>query len=149
MSLNFLTDAYRNSVIGKTSDYSARVDLDTDTIKAIFLDEGTDTALTSDVFMSGISGGLNPTFANAQALGTITLGTVAAGVFDAADTVFTAGSVLTGSTTVEALLVFKFGTVAGDSPLLANWGTGVTGLPLTPNGGDVTVAWNASGIWRY
>jgi hypothetical protein len=44
--------------------------------------------------------------------------------------------------------VFKFVTVAGDSPFLAAWDT-ATGLPLTPNGGDVTVAWNASGIWRF
>lgn len=146
---NFLTDAYRNSVIGKTSDYATRVDLDTDTIKAIFLDEGTDAATVSDVFMSGISGGLNPTFANAATLGSPTVGVVAAGVFDAADTTFTGGSVLTGSTTVEAILLFKFVTVAGDSPLLASWNTGVTGLPLTPNGGDVTIAWNASGILRY
>lgn len=146
---NFLTDAYRNSVVGKTTDYSARVDADTDTLKAIFLDEGTDALTTSDVFMSAISGGLNPTFANAVTLTSPTAGVVAAGVFDAADTTFTGGSVLTGSTTVEAIIVFKFVTVAGDSPALASWNTGVTGLPLTPNGGDVTIAWNASGMWKF
>lgn len=147
---NFLTDAYRNSVIGKTSDYSARVDLDTDTLKAIFIDEGTDTGTAADIFMSGLtSGSRNPTFANAPTLGGVTLGTVAAGVFDANDLTFTGSSVLTGSTTVEALAVFKFVSVDTDSPFLGYWNSGVTGLPLTPNGGDVTVAWNASGIWKF
>lgn len=144
---NFLADAYRNSVVGKTSDYSARVDADTDTLKAYFMDAGTDVPAVTDVFESSHTG-INPTFANAQALAGGTAGVVAVGVFDANDTVFTGGSVLTGSTSVEWLVVFKFVTVAGDSPFLAAWDT-ATGLPLTPNGGDVTVAWNASGIWKY
>jgi hypothetical protein len=144
---NHLADAYRNSVVGKTSDYSARVDMDTDTIKAYFMDAGTDVPVVTDVFESSHTG-INPTFANAQALGSLTAGVVGVGVFDAADTVFTAGSVLTGSTSQEWLVIFKFVTVAGDSPYLAGFDT-ATGLPLTPNGGDVTVAWNASGIWRF
>lgn len=144
---NFLADAYRNSVVGKTSDYSARVDADTDTLKAYFMDAGTDVPVAADVFESSHTG-INPTFANAQALAGGTAGTVAVGVFDANDTVFTGSSVLTGSTSVEWLVVFKFVTVAGDSPFLAAWDT-ATGLPLTPNGGDVTVSWNASGIWKF
>ena len=144
---NFLADAYRNSVIGKTSDYAGRVDLDTDTIKAYFMDQGTDTPLETDVFESSHTG-INPTFANAQTLTSPTVGVVGVGVFDAADTVFTGGSVLTGSTSVEWLVVFKLVTVAGDSPFLAAWDT-ATGLPLTPNGADVTVVWNASGIWKF
>jgi hypothetical protein len=144
---NFLADAYRNSTVGKTSDYSGRVDADTDTLKAYFMDQGTDTPVVTDVFESSHTG-INPTFANAQALAGGTAGVVAVGVFDANDTVFTAGSVLTGSTSVEWLVVFKFVTVAGDSPFLAAWDT-ATGLPLTPNGGDVTVVWSASGIWKY
>ena len=142
-----LADAYRNSVVGKTSDYAARVDADTDTLKAYFMDAGTDVPVVTDVFESSHTG-INPTFANAQALAGGTAGVVGVGVFDANDTVFTGGSVLTGATSVEWLVVFKFVTVAGDSPFLAAWDT-ATGLPLTPNGGDVTVVWNASGIWRY
>ena len=144
---NFLADPYRNSVVGKTTDYSPRVDCDTDTLKAYFMDAGTDVPVAADVFESAHTG-INPTFANAQALGTQTAGTVGVGVFDAADTVFTGTSVLTGVTSVEWLVVFKFITTAADSPFLAAWDT-ATGLPLTPNGADVTVVWNASGIWRF
>jgi hypothetical protein len=32
-------------------------------------------------------------------------------------------------------------------PLVAFIDTGVTGLPVTSNGGDITVTWNASGIF--
>jgi hypothetical protein len=130
---NFLSNAYRNSVIGVTTDYTTRVDCDTDTLKAYFMDAGTDVPAAADVFESSHTG-INPTFANAQALGTKTVGSVGVGVFDAADTVFTGSSVLTGSTTVEWLVVFKNITTAADSPFLAAWDT-ATGLPLTPNGG--------------
>lgn len=142
---NFLFDAYRNSLIGKTSDYSARVDADTDTLKVTFIDEGTDTPVVGDVFVSGItSGALVPAFASAVTLGSVTVGTVAAGVVDAADSTFTA---LTGAS-VEGILVFKNVTVAGDSPNLAYYNTGITGVPFTPSGGDVTIQWNASGLWQ-
>jgi hypothetical protein len=144
---NHLADAYRNSAIGKTSDYSARVDCDTDTLKSYFMDASTDVPVVTDVFESSHTG-INPTFANAQALSSGTAGVVGVGVFDAADTVFTGSSVLTGSTSVEWLVVFKFVSAASDSPYLAGWDT-ATGLPLTPNGGDVTVQWNASGLWRF
>jgi uncharacterized protein YigE (DUF2233 family) len=36
---------------------------------------------------------------------------------------------------------------AGTSPLVAYIDTGVTGLPVTPNGGNINVTWNASGIF--
>jgi hypothetical protein len=37
---------------------------------------------------------------------------------------------------------------AATSPLVAYIDTGVTGLPVTPNGGNITVTWNASGIFQ-
>jgi hypothetical protein len=33
------------------------------------------------------------------------------------------------------------------SALICFLDTGVTGLPVTPNGGDITITWNASGIF--
>src|SRR4029453_8146703 len=104
---NFLSNAYRNSVVGKTTDYTTRVDADTDTLKGYFMDAATDIPVNTDVFESSHTG-INPTFANAQALAGGTAGVVATGVFDANDTVFTGASVLTGVTSVEWLVVFKF-----------------------------------------
>ena len=139
---NFLADAFRNSLIGKTSDYSARVDLDTDTIKAGFQDEGTATPAVGNVFITSFSSGLVPAFASCVTLGSPTVGVVAAGVFDAADTTFTA---LTGAS-VEGIVVFKNVTVVGDSPFLFYYNTGITGVPFTSSGGDVTIQWSASGL---
>lgn len=141
---NFLFDAYRSSMVGKTSDYSARVDADTDTLKTSFVDEGTATPAAANVFVTTFSTALIPAFASSVTLASPTAGVVAAGTFDAADTTFTA---LSGAS-VEGIVIFKNVTVVGDSPNLAYFNTGITGVPFTPSGGDVTIQWNASGIWQ-
>jgi len=53
---------------------------------------------------------------------------------------------VTGNT-VEALVIYVDTGSAATSPLVAYIDTSVTGLPVTPNGGDITVTWNASGIF--
>ena len=65
------------------------------------------------------------------------------GVFDGSDVTFTAVS----GATVEALVIYIDTGTAGTSRLVAYIDTGVTGLPVTPNGGDISVTWNASGIF--
>lgn len=148
---NVIYPAYRNSIVGNTADYSTRVDLDTDTLFAFFTDEATTAADETHVFQSSLTAAENPSFANRLNLSGKTVPTTntlaACGFFDAADSVFTGASVLTGATSVEKLIIAKFITNAAASPLLYHFGT-ATGLPLTPNGADVTVVWNASGIAR-
>ncbi len=139
---NALFDAYRN-----TTGNSTNVDLTTLTIRAMFVDHGQDTPVTStDDFINDIlSAARIPAIASCPALGSKTIGpTVGVGVFDAADTVFTA---LTGAS-AESLILFEDSGTEATSDLLAFWDT-ATGLPLTPNGGDVTVQWSASGIFRF
>ncbi len=137
---NALFNSYRNLVLG------AGLNLSSLTIKAMFVDHGVDTPATAtDAFISDIlSGARVPAIASCPALGTKTLGSVGVGVFDAADAVFTA---LSGAS-VESLILFEDSGVEATSDLLDFWDT-ATGLPLTPNGGDVTVQWSASGIHRY
>lgn len=65
------------------------------------------------------------------------------GVFDGADVAFTS---VTGSQVTQLVLYIDTGT-AGTSPLVALIDTGVTNLPVTPNGGDINISWNASGIF--
>jgi hypothetical protein len=53
----------------------------------------------------------------------------------------------------EALLIYKFGTseTSADSYPVVYMGSdtpGMTGLPVTPNGGNINITWNASGIFR-
>lgn len=66
------------------------------------------------------------------------------GVFDGADVTFTA---VTGAT-VEALVIYRQNAGASSTwRLVAYIDTSVTNLPVTPNGGDISVQWNASGIF--
>lgn len=67
--------------------------------------------------------------------------TNADGVLDAADTTFTS---VTGDVS-ELLIIWKDTGVESTSTLIAIFDT-VTGLPVTPNGGDILIQWNASGI---
>jgi hypothetical protein len=139
---NGLFAAYRT---GRLS--GAGPDLSATTIKAMFVDHADDTpVLASDDFINDIlSAARVPAIGTCPSLGTKTLGTVAAGVFDAADTTFTT---LSGDQS-ESLILFYDSTVESTSTLLAFWDAGVTGLPLTPNGADVQVQWNASGIFSF
>lgn len=136
---NALTVAFRNQMLGT----GTRVDLDADTIKAMFVDHADDTPnpATDDFIDDILAAARVPAIASAPALATKTIGSVAAGVFDAADTVFPS---LAGDAS-ESLILFKDSGSEATSDFIAFWDT-ATGLPLTPNGANVTVVWNASGI---
>lgn len=67
--------------------------------------------------------------------------TFAAGVADANDVTFSA---VPSSNTVEAFVVYKDSGDAASSSLIAYFDTS-TGLPVTTNGGDITIAWDNSG----
>lgn len=138
---NAFYTAFLNGILGS---HATRVDLDADTIKMVLTDHGTDTPVPgTDAFYSAISAGT--VGALSSALASKTIGTVGVGVFDAADLspAFTAVS----GASVESLSVLKDTGVAATSDLIAYFDT-ATGLPLTPNGGDVNVAFNASGILK-
>ncbi|MFZ9311638.1 MAG: hypothetical protein ACO24O_09070 [Arenimonas sp.] len=68
--------------------------------------------------------------------------TLTNGVFDAADITFTA---VTGDPS-EAIIIYRDTGVESTSTLIAYIDT-ATGLPVTPTGVDINVAWNASGIF--
>lgn len=141
---NSLTNAYRNNAVGDNT--YTNVQPDADTIKAMFLDNADDTVTAADADISSIvSAGRIPAIASAPSLASKTVGTVGTGVFDAADTVFTA---LTGDQ-AEQLFIFKDTGTEATSIILAQWDTFTSGMPVTPNGGDVTVVWNASGIYSF
>lgn len=75
----------------------------------------------------------------------LTSKTFANGLFDAADSSIPA---VTGNT-AEALVIFIKNAGANTTwRLVAYLDTGVTGLPVTPNGGAINITWNASGIFQ-
>lgn len=66
------------------------------------------------------------------------------GTFDGTDLTYTAVS----GNSVEALVLYRKNAGANTTwPLIAYIDTSVTGLPVTPNGGNITIQWNASGIF--
>lgn len=106
------------------------------TVKAALVDTGTYTYSTAHEFLSSLSGVVG----TAQTIGTKTYTN---GVFDGDNVTYTAVS----GSSAEAVVIYIDTGVAGTSRLVAYLDTGFTGLPVTPNGGDITVTWNASGIF--
>lgn len=141
---NALFTGYRNNILGENT--FTNVQLDADTLKTLFVDHADDTPVpaTDDAIDDILSAARVPAIGSAPSLASKTLGVVAAGTFDAADTLF---STLSGDV-VESLLIFKDTGAEATSILIAWFDTFTSGMPLTPNGGDVTVQWNASGIFQ-
>jgi hypothetical protein len=115
---------------------SANTNMSSGTVKVALVDTGTYTYSSAHEFLSSLSGVVG----TAQTLGTKTF---TDGTFDAANSAFTAVS----GNTVEALVIYIDTGVAGTSRLIAYLDTGITGLPVTPNGGDINVTWDAAGIF--
>ena len=114
------------------------IDLAGDNIKVVLVDGADYTYSSSHEFLSDITAG-----GRVATSGNLASKTVTNGVFDAADVTFSA---VTGDPS-EILVIYKDTGTASTSPLIAYFDTGVTGLPVTPNGGDITVTWHASGIF--
>ena len=108
------------------------------TVKVALVDTGTYTFSQTHQFYTSVS---SAAVGTPQTLGTKTY---TGGTFDAADSTFTAVS----GSTVEALVIYIDTGSSATSPLVAYIDTGVTGLPVTPNGGDIAITWNASGIFK-
>jgi hypothetical protein len=120
-------------------DGSANIDVNDGTVKVALIDTADEAYNAADEFLSDVTGagivGTAQTIANT---------TVTTGLFDGDNVTFTA---VTGDP-CEALLIYIDTGVAGTSRLVAFIDTGVTGLPVTPNGGDITITWHASGIFQ-
>jgi predicted dehydrogenase len=117
---------------GREGFLDGSIDWDTDDIKACLVDTGTYTVdLATHDFLDDVSGIVATS-------GNFASKTVAAGVADAADVTFSA---VTGAT-VEAIVIYKDTGSAATSRLIAYIDTG-TGLPVTPNGGDISIAWDS------
>lgn len=70
--------------------------------------------------------------------------TIVGGTFDADNVTFTS---VTGAT-VEAICIYEETGTPTTSNLVAFLGSDtVTGLPVTPNGGDITITWATGGIF--
>jgi hypothetical protein len=108
-------------------------------IKVVLVDLADYTYSAAHEFLSDVASG-----GRVATSGNLATKTVSAsdGTFDADDVTLSA---VTGDQS-EALIIYHDTGSAATSRLIAFIDTGVTGLPVTPNGGDITITWNASGI---
>lgn len=116
---------------GREGFLDGSIDWDTDTIKAALVASGYTPNLTTHDNWDDVSASVVGT---PQTLGSKT---VAAGVADAADVTFTA---VTGSA-VGYIVIYKDTGTPSTSRLIACIDT-ATGLPVTPNGGDIIIQWD-------
>jgi hypothetical protein len=155
---NVLYPSYRNIICGSAAGGSGPITMATfygagGTLLGVnifgFFDDNADvTPDDSHVYQSAYTAGETPAFSTRVAHTNVTFGVLATGVVNADDHLFTTGEVLPAGDPVESYIIYRYLTSAAASPLLAHYGT-ATGLPLTPNGADVTVVYNASGMWTY
>lgn len=105
----------------------------TDTIKAVLIDTGTYTVnLSAHEFLSDVGSG-----SRIATSGAFTGKATTGGAADANDVTFTS---VTGAS-IEAIVLYKDTGTDATSPLIAFIDT-ATGLPITPNGGDIIVTWD-------
>jgi len=132
--MNSLYDYGRNAFLNGDIDYT------NDTINVILTDVADYTVnLASHQFLTSVPAGAR--VASAALTGKST----AAGVADALDTVF---SSVSGDVSEALILVQDTGNEATSQ--LIGYIDSATGLPVTPNGGDITVTWDngANKIWK-
>ena len=112
------------------------VNLASGNIKAALIDLADYTYSAVHEFLSDV-----PVAARVATSENLASKTFANGVFDSADPSFSA---VTGDVS-EALIVFLDTGTPSTSRLVGFYDTGVGGLPVTPNGGDININVNASG----
>ena len=105
----------------------------TDTIKVYLVDTGAYTPQTAiHQYLADI-----PLSARIAGPVTLTSKSTTGGAADAADCTFTSVS----GATIEAIVIYKDTGSEATSPVIAYIDT-ATGLPVTPNGGNITVTWD-------
>lgn len=132
---------FRNAIFGQTTHSVINLSSGGDTIKVMLRDEGTTALnLVTQVDYADISAAAVGTD---QTVGSQTVGTAGVGAFDHALVTWTSVS----GASVESLDYYKDSGIAGTSPLICNIDS-ATGLPVTPNTGDITFDPAAGGVFQ-
>lgn len=127
---------WKEAVMNASTNVSLNVNTSQDGVYCALVDTGTYTYSAAHQFYSTLTG----------VVGTdqrISTPTVTTGTFDGDDLTFTSVS----GASVEALVFVRHNSGANTTwRLVLYLDTSQTGLPVTPNGGNITITWNASGI---
>ena len=135
---NAVYPKYKEAILGGAAN-SALTGSGTTGLFAALVDTGTYTYSSAHEFYSSLSG----------VVGTdqeVTTPTLTNGLLDGANVTYTAVS----GNSVEAFVLYRKNAGANTTwRLVAYIDTGQTGLPVTPNGGDINLNFNASGIVQF
>ncbi len=131
---NAVYPVYKQNLLAGTAGY----DLDNDTVN-----DGPYCALVETGYTYSAAHDFHDDITAANISGTdqrITGPTVTNGVFSGTDLTYTA--VAYGGADVDTLIIYRHNSGANTTwPLVLFLDAGVTGLPVTPNGGNITVTW--------
>lgn len=128
---------------------AANVSLDQNTAQdgpyALLIDTGVYTYNPAHDFKDDITGIVGASDGVRIASPTVNSAGATAGTFDGADVTFTA---VTGAT-VEGFIIYRHNAGAASTwVLVMYYDAAGGGLPVTPNGGDISIVWNSSGIFQ-
>jgi len=120
----------------KSAMWQGTYNLSSATVPTDLIDTGTYTYDTAHNFYDDVTGSVSTSAGLASK-------TFTNGTFDAADITHSA---VTGNS-VEAIIIWVDTAGASSTdPLVIYIDTSITGAPVTPNGGDIVIQWNGSGI---
>jgi hypothetical protein len=137
---NAIYPIYKNAIMTAGANTSLDQNTATDGPFVALVDTGTYTYSAAHDFYNDLSGVVGTD----QRITTPTVGSVSAATFDGDNVTFTAVS----GASVEALVYYRKNSGANTTWRLVMYqDTSVTGLPVTPNGGDIAISFNASGIF--
>jgi hypothetical protein len=111
------------------------VDLNTDNIDASLLDE-TDSGTITSSFVDYDEVDAATVVATAN----VTVSAITNGVVSVSAVTFTA----VAGDAADYLTVWKNSGTPATSPLIITWDSATTGLPVLPNGGDITATWGSN-----
>lgn len=134
---NAIYPEYKEFLLSGSTNISLTVNDTTDGPFCALVDTGTYTYSAAHDFYNDLSGivGTDQNIASP---------TVANGTFDGSDLTYTAVS----GNSVEALVIYRKNAGANTTwKIVVYLDSSITGLPVTPNGGNITVTWHASGIF--
>ena len=133
---------FRNTMFGGGNHGQLDLDAGGTDVRVILYDEGSDALdITNDQDLADRAAGAR--IAVSSAVTSKTVGTVSNGTFDHDNVTWTSVS----GASVESLDYYNHTGTESTSQLICNIDS-ATGLPVTPNGGDITWTPSASGVFQ-
>jgi hypothetical protein len=142
---NALFLAYKQVVMGDGAITGFSVpDLEGGDQRVILIDTADDDpAVNTDQDLADIAGAARVATAALAGEAVTTASNTA--TYDADDTTF---PTVSGDQS-EELVIYEHTGTEGTSLLIVSFDTFASGMPVTPNGGDIIIQWNASGIFSW